>query len=70
MERQTRSERIYNDLLNFKDNNSQTSRQMTLYKGEVAKAKRYICEMNVPIQITSIKEIKKGEVLVKFEKIL
>ena len=67
MERETRSERIIKELREFNDNPQQSVRHITLYKGEVIKTERYLYESDLPIKITSKKELGKGKFVVKFE---
>ena len=69
MERETRMERIIKVLREFNDNPQQSVPHRTWDKGEVSKTERYLYESDLPIKITSKKELGKGKFVVKFEKL-
>lgn len=68
MGKETKIERIIEELREFNDDPQQSVRYITLNKAEVINAERYLYECDLSIKITSQKEVRKGKFDVRFEK--
>lgn len=69
MERETRSDRMFEELSEFLNSESQTIRSMVLYKSEIDKLKRHLYEQDIPVEISSQKSLKKGKEYITLKKL-
>lgn len=69
MERETRSDRMFDELSQFLNSQSQTTRSMVLYKSEIDRLKRHLYEQDIPVEISSQKSLTKGKVNITLKKL-
>lgn len=68
MDRETRSDKMYRLLNEFMADNNTISITMVLYKSEVEKLEKHLCQKNIASEITEKRYLGKGRIRIILKK--
>lgn len=68
MERETRTERLYEALAMFLNNDAKDEWSIVLYNGEVKKLRRHLSQMDIPAEIISENKVSAEKTKVTIRK--